>query len=41
VPGFVGDVSGLCEMGLIVMEGLRLDMDRWTGGWKEACWMDG
>jgi len=41
VPVFGGDVSGLCEMGLIVVEGLGLGMDQWTGGWKEGCWMDG
>jgi len=36
---FGGDVSGPWEMGLIAMEGLGLDVDRWTDGWKEGCWM--
>jgi len=29
---FDGDVSDLLEMGLIAMEGLGLDVDRWTDG---------
>ena len=29
---FGGDVSGLLEVGLIVMEGLGLDVDRWADG---------
>src|SRR6218665_2782686 len=36
----VGDVSGFWEMGWIVMEGLGLDVNRWTDGWVEGCcWM--
>jgi len=29
---FGGDVSGLWEVGLIVMEGLGLDVEGWTDG---------
>ena len=36
---FGGDVSGLWEVGLIVMEDLGLDVYRWTDGWKEGYWM--
>jgi len=44
MPVFDRNVSGLCEMGMIVMEGLGLDVDRWTDGWRDGwveAWMGG